>query len=73
MMWVTLLWLNLGASTLVYCELSSSFEGLKYVLLWCMTPLKEIMKKGRCFGMTWTELLDNIDDEYRLCVVGLNG
>ena len=34
--------------------LNSSFQGLKFLWLWSMTPMKEIMKEGISSGMTWT-------------------
>ena len=32
--------------------LSSSFQGLKYVLEWCMALMREMLKKRRAYGTT---------------------
>ena len=37
-------------------ELSSGFQGLKFVWWWGMAPMKELVGKGSGSGMTWTEL-----------------
>ena len=38
------------------CGLVSSSQGLKFAWWWATAPMKELVKKGRGSGMTWTGL-----------------
>ena len=40
--------------TLEFSGLNSSSQGLKFVWWWGTAPMKELVKKGRDSGMTWT-------------------
>ena len=54
-----MLWLSLDVSTLEYCLLSSSLQGLRCVLFYCITIPKE-MKKKRMFWNDLNRALDRL-------------